>query len=78
MTITDTERTDSPPRNKSRLDSSDSWSRITIRVPPDQLGAVEDLVDSGEYRNRSVAVRHALSLLTAAHAPTLDSTSSET
>ena len=37
--------------------------RITVRIPEAQLEAVDQLVDDGEFHNRSVAIRAALESL---------------
>lgn len=34
--------------------------RITVRIPEKQLDDVEELVESGEYPNRSEAIREAV------------------
>ncbi len=34
--------------------------RVTMRIPDEQIGGLEDLVDAGEYPNRSEAVRAAV------------------
>ncbi|MDY6776124.1 MAG: ribbon-helix-helix domain-containing protein [Halobacteria archaeon] len=34
--------------------------RVTLRIPEQQIDAVEDLVDKGEFPNRSEAIRAAV------------------
>ena len=34
--------------------------RVTLRIPKQQIEAVEQLVDSGQYPNRSEAIRAAV------------------
>lgn len=46
---------------------SEHTDRITVRVPTDQLGVVDDLVDDGAFDSRSDAVRSALEGLTDEH-----------
>ena len=41
--------------------------RVTFRVENDDLESVEELVDAGEYPNRSEALRHAVKLLLSEH-----------
>lgn len=34
--------------------------RVTLRIPKQQIEAVERMVETGEYPNRSEAIRHAV------------------
>lgn len=34
--------------------------RITLRVPKNMISQISDLVESGEYKNRSQAMRHSI------------------
>lgn len=38
--------------------------RVTLRIPKSQLEQVEELVETGEFPNRSEAIRHAVRDLT--------------
>lgn len=47
---------------RSRLESTERWNRVTIRLPPDTFERLETLVENDVYPNRSVAIRESLNL----------------
>lgn len=41
----------------------ESMERVSFRIEPEKVEAIDGLVDEGEYHNQSVALREAIDLL---------------
>ena len=50
----------SPTTDRDRQSTGKSMERVTLRMPKQQVDEVEALVNSGEFPNRSEAIRAAV------------------
>lgn len=43
---------------QSRLENVPTMDRVTLRMPVEQIEAIDERVDAGEFPSRSEAIRH--------------------